>query len=252
MARVLVVDDGASDRELLAGALRRAGHEVLEAHTGEHALRLARAHRPDLMVADILMPTMDGYELVRELRGDEATAHIPVIFFTATYIIEEVRELAAACGVEHVLTKQSEPEDVLRVVGEALAHSADPVTPPPFEDFHREQLRVLSAKLLQKVDELRETVILAGALQRESDGERDPGHDWAHNRRPVLSANPGLQDLSPRELEVLSMIVDGLTNSEIAERLVIATSTVQSHVKRILHKLGAKNRTEAAVRYVRR
>jgi DNA-binding NarL/FixJ family response regulator len=204
------------------------------------------------MIADILMPTMDGYELVRELRGDEATAHIPVIFYTATYIIEEVRELAAACGVEHILMKPSEPDDVLRVVGEALSHSPEPVTPPSSEDFHREQLRLLSAKLLQKVDELRETVILAGALQRESDGERDPVTGWAHNRRPMLSPNPSLADLSPRELEVLSMIVDGSTNSEIAERLVIATSTVQSHVKRILHKLGVKNRTEAAVRYVRR
>jgi DNA-binding NarL/FixJ family response regulator len=53
-------------------------------------------------------------------------------------------------------------------------------------------------------------------------------------------------------LEVLSMIVEGSTNGEIAERLVLATSTVQSHVKRILSKLGVKNRTEAAVRYVRR
>jgi DNA-binding NarL/FixJ family response regulator len=252
MARILVVDDGASDRELLAGALRHAGHEVLEAQTGEHALRLALAYQPDLMVADILMPTMDGYELVRELRSDEATAHIPVIFYTATYIIEEVRELAAACGVSYILTKPCEPEEVLRVVEEALSRAPNPVTPPACEDdFHREQLRLLSAKLLQKVEELRETVILAGSLQRESNGGREP--DGAeHSRWPMLSPDPRLEALSPRELEVLSMIVDGATNGEIAVRLVIATSTVQSHVKRILHKLGVKNRTEAAVRYVRR
>jgi DNA-binding NarL/FixJ family response regulator len=70
---------------------------------------------------------------------------------------------------------------------------------------------------------------------------------------PEAPARPDVESvLSRRELQVLSMIVDGATNREIAARLVIATSTVQSHVKRILHKLGVKNRTEAAVRYLRR
>jgi DNA-binding NarL/FixJ family response regulator len=57
--------------------------------------------------------------------------------------------------------------------------------------------------------------------------------------------------LSRRELEVLALIAEGATNAEIAERLVIAPSTVESHVKRILRKLGARNRTEAAARYLR-
>jgi DNA-binding NarL/FixJ family response regulator len=246
MTSVLVVDDGAADRELLATILGYAGYTVLEADSGERALKLAWAHKPALIIADILMPTMDGYELVRELRGDEATAHIPVIFYTATYVIDEVRNLAAACGVSHILVKPAEPEEVLRVVTETLAHGPTPPDPLPSEDFHREHLRVLNAKLLQKVEELRETVILAGALQRESEaGSAD--HGW-----PTLSPDPRLDLLSPRELQVLSMIVEGATNGDIAERLVIATSTVQSHVKRILHKLGVKNRTEAAVRYVRR
>jgi DNA-binding NarL/FixJ family response regulator len=247
MTSVLVVDDGALERGILATVLRHAGYTVLEAASGDQALGLARAERPAVIVADILMPTMDGYELVRALRADEATADIPVIFYTATYVLEEVRGLAAACGVSHILVKPSEPEEVIRVVAEAAAHPRDrPPAPLPSEDFHREHLRVLSTKLLQKVEELRETVILAGALQRESEvGGR-------YNKWPTLASDGRLDALSPRELEVLSMIVEGLTNVEIADRLVIATSTVQSHVKRILHKLGVKNRTEAAVRYVRR
>ncbi len=244
---MLIVDDGAADRELLATILGYAGYTVFEAATGDHALTLARAQRPALIIADILMPTMDGYELVRALRGDKATAHIPVIFHTASYVIDEVRDLAAACGVSHILIKPCEPEEVLRVVNEALSQRPDPVVAQhPSEDFHREHLRLLNAKLLQKVEDLRETVILAGALQRKSDtGVED-------NQWPMLTPDPRLEALSPRELEVLSMIVEGATNGEIAARLVIATSTVQSHVKRILHKLGVKNRTEAAVRYVRR
>jgi DNA-binding NarL/FixJ family response regulator len=243
---VLIVDDEARDRQLLAAILRSGGHEVLEAHAGELAPRLARERQPDLIIAEIMMPTMDGYELVRELRGDEATAHIPVVFYTASYVVDEVRELAMAGGISDVLVKPCAPEEVLRVVDEALSHPPTSVSPLPSEDFHREHLRVLNAKLLQKVEELRETVILAGALQREADAG---GGD---DRWPMLSPDPRLQALSPRELEVLSMIVEGSTNGEIAQKLVIATSTVQSHVKRILHKLGVKNRTEAAVRFVRR
>jgi DNA-binding NarL/FixJ family response regulator len=246
MTSVLIVDDGATDRDLLATILKYAGYTVLEAASGDQALRLAHAEQPSLIIADILMPTMDGYELVRALREDGATADIPVIFYTATYVMEEVRELAAACGVTHILVKPCEPEEVLRVVGEAVLLRPEPsVAPLPSEAFHREHLRVLNAKLLQKVEELRETVLLAGALQRESNG-------GGENHRPMLGPDVPLQGLSPREREVLGMIVEGATNGEIAERLVIATSTVQSHVKRILHKLGVKNRTEAAVRYVRR
>lgn len=246
---MLIVDDGAADRELLATVLRYGGHQIVEADSGEHALSRARSRRPDLIIADILMPTMDGYELVRELRGDRSTEEIPVIFYTATWLIDEVRTLAAALGVTQILLKPSEPDDVLRVVSETLAEVPDRVPPIPSEDFHREHLRLLNAKLLQKVEELRETVILAGALQRETDAgtERAP-----EDARSTPAPDLRTAGLSPRELEVLRMIVDGYTNGEIAERLVIATSTVQSHVKRILRKLGVKNRTEAAVRYVRR
>lgn len=83
---VLAVDDGASDRELLATVLRYAGYSVLEAVTGERALELARALRPDLIIADILMPTIDGYELLRELRNGPTTAGVPVIFFLHDHV----------------------------------------------------------------------------------------------------------------------------------------------------------------------
>jgi DNA-binding NarL/FixJ family response regulator len=239
---VLVVDDTPADRELLATILRAGGHEVIEADRGEQALRLARALRPALIAADILMPTMDGYELLRALRSDEATAGVPVIFYTAGYVIDEVRRLAAECGVSHVLIKPADAEAVLRVVDEAIAVRPDPFAPLPSEEFHRRHLRLVNAKLLEKVEELREAVILAGTLERESyDPERS------------VTRGPELESLlSRRELQVLRLIGEGATNSEIAERLVIAISTVQSHVKRILRKLGVKNRTEAAVRYLRR
>ena len=90
---------------------------------------------------------------------------------------------------------------------------------------------------------------LAGSVQPQSDRRAE------HATSSVSSAaapGAGPEDLlSRRELEVLALIAEGDTNAEIAERLVIAPSTVESHVKRILRKLGARNRTEAAARYLR-
>jgi PAS domain S-box-containing protein len=151
---ILVVDDRRTDRELLTSVLDSVGHTTLEAATGEAAIEIVRADGPDLVVADILMPSMDGYELVRELRDDPATAEVTVIFSTATCAVEEVRRLAHACGIEHILVKPCPPQEILRVVGEALANGqGQPAATVP-EEFHREHMRVLNHKLVQRVGEL--------------------------------------------------------------------------------------------------
>jgi len=243
MTAILVVDDGDTDRELVVTVLRYAGYDTLEAAAGVEGLALARSERPKLIIADILMPTMDGYELVRELRADSATASIPVVFYTATYVIEEAQRLADRVGVSHILVKPCEPQAIIRVVEQALSEPSPPGLLLASEDFHREHLRVLNAKLLQKVEELRSTVIPGGLDQRRprSLARQLEGHD----PDPV-------EVLSGRELEVLGAIAEGATNAEIARRLVIAETTVQSHVRQVLRKLGARNRTEAAARYWQR
>jgi CheY-like chemotaxis protein len=93
MRSVLVLDDPSSDRRLLATALAGEGYRVLEASTGEEAFELARAERPDLIVADILM---DDHQFVGKLRADEATRTIPVVLCTATDAVDEVRRVAKA------------------------------------------------------------------------------------------------------------------------------------------------------------
>src|ERR1700726_1669612 len=105
MATILIVDDRPANREYLTTLLGYGGHRLLQAADGAEALATARADHPDLVIADILMPTMDGYEFVRQLRADPAVAATPVIFFTAHYHEQEARALADACGVVHILTK---------------------------------------------------------------------------------------------------------------------------------------------------
>ena len=155
MATVLVVDDYPANRELIVRLLHHQGHRPLEAANGADALALVRAQLPDLVIADILMPSMDGYEFVRQLRNDAAIAHTHVIFNTAHYLEDEARDLARACGVSRVLTKPCDPEEILRVIERALADPPQAYTAPVDREFHREHLRLMTEKLAAKVAELR-------------------------------------------------------------------------------------------------
>jgi two-component system, sensor histidine kinase len=154
MASILVLDDRPVERELLELVLGSAGHTVLQAANGEDALALARAEHPDLIIADVLMPGMDGYQFVRALREDPETAATRVILCTATYDEDEVRRLALACGVSHILIKPVEPEKVLRAVEVALGAQPAPAVLQSVESFEHEQLRAANAKLIQTVAEL--------------------------------------------------------------------------------------------------
>ena len=91
MSTILVVDDRPEDRELMSTLLGYAGHDVVEAASGDAALRLAGEYHPELIVTDILMPDMNGYEFVRRLREDSELGGTPVIFNTANYLEGEVR-----------------------------------------------------------------------------------------------------------------------------------------------------------------
>src|ERR1700746_2924656 len=140
MARVLVVDDHAANRELLVTLLKHAGHEPLEAADGYLALAQVRAARPDLVICDILMPTMDGYEFVRQLRADPAVAQTEVIFYTANYREREARSLANAVGVSRVLIKPCLPEDIIKAIDLALAHMPEAVPTVDNRDFDQDHL----------------------------------------------------------------------------------------------------------------
>ena len=107
MATILIVEHRPIDRKLLATVLRSGGHEVVETSYGEEALRTLTQSPAQLVIIDILMPTVDGFEFVRRLREKPALASIPVIFCTATYHEREARALAEQCGVVDILTKPS-------------------------------------------------------------------------------------------------------------------------------------------------
>lgn len=105
MATVLVIDDRETNRKVLSTLLRHTGHQVLEAINGQDGLSKAHSMHPDLIITDLLMPVMDGFEFVRLLRSDAIYAHVPVIYCTATYVEPSARALADACGPTHFLNE---------------------------------------------------------------------------------------------------------------------------------------------------
>ncbi len=157
MATILIVDDLASNRNVLAALLASGGHRLLEAADGGAGLVAVRAERPDLVITDVLMPRVDGYEFVRQLRLDPATRAIPVLFYTAPYGELEARALARASGVPYVLTKPARPAEVLKIVGRVLAGVLDTDAAESVAEaaLDREQLQLLSDELTETAEELR-------------------------------------------------------------------------------------------------
>jgi signal transduction histidine kinase len=151
---ILIVDDRPTNRRVLVAILAHCGHRLLEADSGAAALKIVRKQNPDLVIADILMPKMDGYEFVRRLRLDRKIAHTAVVFYTAYYIEEESRKLAKACGVHHILVKPVNPREVLRIVAEALSMQAGASRPLAAPAFAQRHLHLITGKLAEKVDDL--------------------------------------------------------------------------------------------------
>ncbi len=109
MRRVLVIDDEADVRLLYRVNLRHAGHEVLEAVDGETGLELAFEHLPDALVLDLMLPNLDGFEVLRTLRADERTRELPVLVLTAIARMDD-RRRCFELGADEVITKPFVPE----------------------------------------------------------------------------------------------------------------------------------------------
>jgi signal transduction histidine kinase/CheY-like chemotaxis protein len=124
MSTILVVDDLPVNRQYLATLLGYAGHRVVEAEDGIEALAVARRERPQLAIVDILMPRMNGIEFVRELRQESSVNNASILFYTATYRLEEAQQMAGSVGVTDVLRKPARPEEILETVDKLLGRPA--------------------------------------------------------------------------------------------------------------------------------
>lgn len=119
MAKILIAEDERDIRELIQFTLTFAGHHVTAAINGEEALILVDETRPDLIMMDVRMPKMTGYEACRQLKANESTRNIPVIFLTAKGQDDEIKTGLEVGAVAYVV-KPFSPEDLTRRVSEIL------------------------------------------------------------------------------------------------------------------------------------
>ncbi|HSP08659.1 MAG TPA: response regulator, partial [Candidatus Dormibacteraeota bacterium] len=157
MARVVVIDDAATDRLLAQTLLEHEGHSVVLCEDGQVGLKLILKTKPDLIITDLVTPSLDGYDLARAVRSNRSTASLPIIMVTAHYLEAEVRRLALGIGIQQVLIKPYEPQLFLRTVATALAEKLAPDqvrAVRPNAQFKTEHLRLVTAKLREKVVQL--------------------------------------------------------------------------------------------------
>jgi len=141
---LLVVEDIPNVRELLEVTLRFQGYEVITATNGQDALDILESEKPALIITDILMPKLDGFAMMQELRSNPKTQEIPVIFLSATYVTPEDRNFAMSLGASRFIEKPIDTEDFLLTIAELLSQDRitipSPLGQPQFYSGYRERL----------------------------------------------------------------------------------------------------------------
>lgn len=210
--RVLLVDD----QPLLRMGFRLIleGEDDVEiageASNGAQALELVRTLEPDVVLMDVRMPVLDGIEATRQITANGLCARIIIL---TTFDLDEYAFAGLQAGASAFLLKDVAPDELVHAV--RLVASGDAVVAP---------------RVTQR---LLETYVRA--LPTDAGPVVPPQRD------------PLLDDLTPRELEVLSAIAEGLSNAEIAHKFFLSEATVKTHVRRILSKLHLRDRVQAVV-----
>jgi DNA-binding NarL/FixJ family response regulator len=201
---ILIVDDDLGIRLSVSDYLELAGYSVIMAENGQNALAMVDRYQPHLIVTDVTMPQMDGYELVRQVRLQPAFRLLPVIFLTARTNTDE-RIKGYQLGCDAYLPKPFELNELAAVVRNLLERSQ------MVESEWRQRLRSVEA-------------------------DEEIAHAKQH---PTLDL-----DLTQREREVLAELVEGLSNGQIGDRLHLSPRTIEKHVSSLLRKTDTSNRAE--------
>ncbi len=165
---LLVVEDVPHILELLAVTLRFKGYPVVTAKNGEEALAMVEKERPAIIITDILMPRMDGFALMHNLRKNPKTSQIPVVFLSATYITPEDRDFALKLGAVRFLEKPVDTPEFLLTVAEILTQGMPTIPPPLSErDFYQGYRERLEQKLREKSHQIARTERLLETLPTE-------------------------------------------------------------------------------------
>jgi DNA-binding response OmpR family regulator len=167
---LLIVEDDPDILKLLDTTLRFKGYQVITARNGREGLEAMQRNRPAIVIADIMMPQLDGFGLVHRMRIQPQTRDIPVVFITATYVASEDRDFALSIGATRFLEKPIELDKFLGIIAEILEHRL-PAVDQDFNqlDFYNEYRKRLESKLAEKGKQIaREEHLLKTDADKES------------------------------------------------------------------------------------
>nr|HOP40682.1 response regulator [Geobacteraceae bacterium] len=161
--KILIVEDDDNSRVFLKRALQSQGYEVECAGNGVEALEKAALSAPGLIISDIMMPRMDGFELCRAIKLDERLRAVPFVFYTATFVEQRDEKLAMSLGADRFLVKPMEPDEFFRVIGEVIdkrRQNDGPATGQATEAsaLDRMYAETVARKLEKKVGQLEEAL----------------------------------------------------------------------------------------------
>lgn len=221
---ILVVDDDFAIRLSICHYLEESGYSVISAVNGQEALLKVEEYQPHLMVTDIIMPEMDGYDLVKCIRQKPALRLLPVIFLTARASTRE-RILGYQLGCDVYLPKPFELEELGAVIRNLL---------------ERSQL-IQAQWRFSRRDE-------PHSPPKNGNGERSPLQvgppPTAEPSSCTGESGPGSIPLTDREREVLDLLSTGLSNAQIGDRLHLSPRTVEKYVSALFRKTDTTNRAE--------
>ncbi len=161
--KVMIVDDNKFDRMMLSKMLVFNKYDVVEAGNGIEALELISKENPDIVVSDIMMPEMDGFSLLREIRKSKSAKELPFVFYSASYVSEKDRELAIALGVSRFIIKPVEPKELIKEITQILQDFSSgrlEIVEPTLkeEEYLEKYSRRIFKKLQEKVIQLEQEI----------------------------------------------------------------------------------------------
>jgi DNA-binding NarL/FixJ family response regulator len=221
-ANILLVDDEPGLREAVKAYLEDSGFEVKVAANANEGWQLLEQFLPDLLISDVMMPQVNGYEFLKKVRADQRFANLPVIFLTARGMTSD-RIAGYQAGCDAYLPKPFDPDELVAIAENLLQRR---ITNNPNSTA---ELNDLAGQIAE---------IKALLRQKPMDGQNSL----------IITPPPIKLEFTPREQSVLDLVVEGLMNKEIARRLGTTIRNVEKYVSRLFGKTGTSSRTEL-VRY---
>ncbi|MBV9386807.1 MAG: response regulator transcription factor [Chroococcidiopsidaceae cyanobacterium CP_BM_ER_R8_30] len=216
-ARLLLVDDEPGLREAVKDYLQESGFAVQVASNAREGWELMQQNTPDLVISDIMMPVVDGYQFLKQLREDPRFKALPVVLLTAKGMTSDrIQGYQARCDA--YLPKPFDPDELVAIVENLLERRG--VT----AQDNGEGSDTTVADLANQIAQIKAILTQRNAIPQ--------------NPSPIKI------DLTPREQSVLDLVAAGLMNKEIARRLETSVRNVEKYVSRLFSKTGTNSRTE--------